>query len=263
MTDIFLKTPRGSFSLLDGFSICERRHFYDRSGPKQPPTKPMLRGLHAHDTMEELAKRFLQFTNWDIAFAGAELKDGPVPAKKLTDWVEGVRPILEATRPVAVEEWFGCAQNEWNMCGKIDLRSATTPCLDDMGRATGRSLDKPCVLDYKSISSARYCKSEFEARKSLQLALYGLVKKVSMAGFVYLLPSGDVRATIVELDPAFLEKASRWVHETYERIQRCWYEARGLESEGEPPEKAFSLAPVDHPFCSVKCQHWAKCLGKE
>jgi hypothetical protein len=256
------KTPKLSYSLLDGWSTCQLRTFYDRTGPRTPPTLAMRRGTQAHNAMEAVAKKIVD-CSLDPGVAVDEVRKrppaGPLPEHLLDSWLRHAGPMFKNIRIDAVERWFGEPTNSWGLRGRIDLELANTPVFDRMGAPTGEVRDGPCVLDYKTIKEARYCKQEWEVERALQAAIYSIVTGVRRFGYVYLLPNGEVRATVADIPEDAIKKHSGWLDHACDNLQEAWEHMRTLLEDRQDPELAFAPAPAGHPFCSPKCSHADKC----
>lgn len=255
------KTPKLSYSLLDGWGVCQLRTFYDRTGPKPEPTLPMLRGTQAHKAMEALAGLVRGGMPAEEA-ARAVLRnppEGPLPKNLLESWVTHAAPMFKGLRVQHTERWFAERTNPWGLRGFIDLEALNTPVFDSLGAPTGEVRDGACVLDYKTIGQARYCKQPWEVEKALQAAIYSIVTGVRRFAYVYLLPNGEVRATIAEIPEAAIVRHANWLNAACRSIDAAWSHMRELLERGEDPALAFSPAAAGHPFCSSKCPHGSKC----
>lgn len=285
-----MKTPRNSFSLLDGHGFCGRRCWFDRTGPRKE-TLPMKKGTQVHGAFEALIEemRLIQETPsdqcWESAFTEPErhVPDGPHKTAKVVQWLKAARPLLEMTTPLQTERWFNVEVNGTPICGRIDFESSRIPADADGVEIrgvprSGYNCDRPCVLDFKTVSSARWCKTPDQARQSMQLALYCIVTGFDHAGFVYLLPNMDVEAVIVEVPENAKAIAARWICMQSEAFHRTWQEAVEMVDEPENLRDAALQAmskedrivkaagfwqPADflHAWCSPKCDHWTKCYG--
>lgn len=282
-----MKEPRNSFSLLDGHAFCGRRTWFDRTGPRKE-TLPMRKGTQVHGAFENLIKAKIAGESWDELYnletSKRFIPEGPHKMTKVRWWLSSARPLLEKTLPIRVERWFDVEVNGTQICGRIDFESARIPSEPCEGirisgiPANGYDCDRPCVLDFKTVSSARWCKTPDQARQSMQLALYCIVTGFDHAGFVYLLPNMDVEAVIVEVPQNAKAIAARWICMQSEAFHRTWQEAVEMVDE---PENLRDIALLDmskeqrivkaadlwqpasflHPWCSPKCDHWEKCYG--
>jgi len=254
-------TPKLSYSLLDAWSTCQIRTFYDRTGPKPKPTQAMLRGTQAHKAMERIAGLVQRGHSAEGAAKNvdADPPEGPLPSNLLTSWIYHARPMFEGLEVKDMERWFDAHTNPWGLRGFIDLECHNTPCFDSMGAPTGEVRDGPCIIDYKTIGQARYCKKEWEVSKALQAAIYSIITKVRRFAYVYLLPNGEVRATIADISEDSILRHANWLNLAKRSLESTWARMRELLEAGEDPAEAFAPAPAGHPFCSPKCTHAARC----
>ena len=259
-----------SFSRISTFSeSCERRHAYDAL-KGWSSSLPMERGSQIHKALEHLAEQmsFGQTLQAAVEHVLMDLPAGPLSEAQLADYVHRAVPFFEHVTPEkgGVEQWFEYIKG-LPLVGKIDLISSTTPILDSYGRPVGSSNTR-CVLDHKTIGRSDKIKTESEAKRSLQLKIYSMATGAMNAGFVYYLPYGDVRATIVTFEERDLEFARIWLRRTIDVIESRWKEAHEL-GQTAPDFNGYNLSPFSlaehgHFLCSAKyCDHWLDCLGKD
>jgi hypothetical protein len=255
------KTPKLSYSLLDAWGTCQLRTFYDRTGEKPKPTFAMSRGTQAHKAMELVAENLRAGQEAERAVGEVRLNppEGPLPPGILTSWLDHARPMFKGLSVKSTERWFAEGSNPWKLRGFIDLETFNTPVFDDMGAPTGEVREGACVLDYKTIGQARYCKAPWEVERSLQAAIYSIVTGVRRFAYVYLLPNGEVRATIAEIPEEAIVRHANWLNVAIRGLHASWAHMRALLEAGEDPAEAFSPAAAGHPFCSPKCSHSARC----
>lgn len=283
-----MKKPRNSFSTLDGLAFCGRRLWYDRTGERRE-TLAMARGTQVHGAFEKLTEAAMA-TSWRQAYLHDDLAeyvpDGPWPRGKVKEWLYAARPLLEKTRPTVVERWFDEVVGKTKICGRIDFESDRLPLdaedYEIVGLPRhGLDLDRPCVLDFKTVGSAAYTKTPDEARRSPQLGLYCAVTGYDYAGFVYLLPNMASCATIVEVHPNAKKLVVAWIDQMADLLSISWERAVRIANEYlattddvgsldttslrakaiDVGASAFEPARFLDPWCNPKCDHWKKCFG--
>lgn len=248
-----LKRP--SFSTFDTFSWCERQAFLRCLVPMKP-TAALERGKKVHKWLESCL-------NGEGDVCG-EFYDIYQNLEKAG--------VLDALQPKEVEvrsrelSWRGSTL-PWSAV--IDLVSGTTPVPDSSGQKVVASEPQACVIDWKTISNSRRIKSPQQARRSLQLRSYCILKDVRDAGFIYILPSGKIHMTMVQFEDRDLDQAFEWIRQTSDIWGERWG-ALGTRKEEEIDQfggwdVVFSMAPPDHPLCSKQwCQFYRTCFeGKD
>jgi len=258
-----------SFSRLNTFtSICERRHAFDALVPEKADSPALRRGTHVHDALENMAELIIA---GETAVAAAEAvgddpPEGSLSRDVLRGYLDRAVPVFEHLAPLkgGVEAWFRKIEG-MPIVGKIDLQSKRIPIFDERGLPVG---SKPglCVLDHKTTSSPARIQDGREARRSLQLRIYCLATEITTAGFLWFLPSGPVRGTLVEFTPEELETSRKWLQEELGVVDSRWAEAARKDGPGPQIEgydlSSFALAAPGHGLCSEKhCRHWFRCLG--
>jgi RecB family exonuclease len=267
---------RHSFSRLDTFAnVCQRRHAYDALLKDWVDTPASLRGNHVHDALETMAKHMIagQTAVEAAEYVAEHPPPGYLKEEALAGYLQRAVPVFEHITPIpgGTEAWFDEAGG-LDICGKIDLQSATTPVFDNYGLPT-HSVPGLCVLDHKTTASPARIKDKWEAKKSLQLKIYCLATGARNAGFLWYLPSGPVKGTMVHFEEDDLAIAKLWLRHTTEVVQSRWAEAKrnGSKMYGHSDElvegydlSGFSLAAPGHGLCNAKfCEHWDRCLGKK
>jgi len=263
-----------SFSRMNTFAdICERRHAFDALIPGDWDTPAIKRGNHVHDSLEQMAN--LMVAGESARDAAEYLAENPpegyLKQKVLAGYLERAVPVFELLDPIkgGVEAWFDDVEG-LPIIGKIDLQSMTIPVFDDHGRPS-HAISGHCVIDHKTTASPARIKTKWDAKKSLQLQIYCLATGARTAGFLWYLPTGEVRGTMVDFSEDELAKAKLWLHHTTNVIQSRWQEAKTLGASGGGPGphlsgydlSPFSLAAPGHGLCNEKfCDHWEQCLGK-
>ena len=230
-----------SFSRLEQFTDCERRYLFDLLYPE--PTSPaQAHGHRVHAQLERLV-------------AGKPLPEGedvlPQSLAGMQAWDE-----LEA-QAAATEVWVDRVRG-LPFSGKIDVVAE-----DHAGDGF--------VVDWKTTKNMMNAKSQYEARRSLQLQIYCLALGVTRAVFVYLPHAGGYHLRDVDFSQEELEISYRRLKYLVGAVRSRWAQA-GAEDDPaggivQPEElsiEPFSVAKADYTFCKPRwCSHWARCLGKE
>jgi hypothetical protein len=211
----------------------------------------MERGSQVHTGFEQLCTLRKEYGDWAKAYALMEEREieGPVPQEELFNYLRRARPILEEFTPLEMEFWIEKLEYKGHsipFCGKIDLLAHT------------RS-KRECVLDFKTISSMSYAKSEFEARRSIQLQIYCFGTGARSAGFIYLPPRSPVELVSVDFTEAILDKGWQWLTHTVDTIEDRWARTpKGLPQ--DQPPKGWAMAEPTHHFCTEKCRFYNRCF---
>ena len=212
-----------SYSRLSTFAEkCERCHAFDAFTPWKG-SLASRRGTHVHDCMEAMGKLMIAGKTWDEARDEVLEKPpaGEYKLDKIRSYINRGAAVLRVLEPTATEKWFDKHSDYPLLTGKIDLISGVTPITDSMGNIVD-SRPGRCILDYKTTSSSAYIKSEQEAKLSLQTLIYALIEDCPTTGYIWFLPSGKARATIVEFDERALEIASRTLIDLMRVIDDRW-----------------------------------------
>jgi hypothetical protein len=249
---------RNSYSFWNTFfSLCQRRAFLDAKFPDQKKSAALERGIRIHNMLEALGKEAIGTGDWEFARHGRKLGEEEARYyKALED-----SGILAALKPIEVEQWIHELKFEGETLpwvGKIDLVSATTP---NMKGKTVEVLGEPCIVDWKTINSSARILSPWQAQRSLQLRVYSLATGIPVAGFVYLLPSGQVTSVFSRFTTEELKVTWTWLKANHAVLQARWAQ---LDDDHGNWEEVFSLAPIDNPLCCKQwCPHFQRCLGKD
>jgi hypothetical protein len=253
-----VKKVKRSFSALDQFLNCERQFFFRRvAGLPEPPSHYLAIGCLYHEALavllnegevdlEEVLELQKLEKGWTCPTADAEL------LAELRCNLERVeRQVLPYIKQTAVEVWSNEINDRAKYCAKLDVLSAWTPVVDD-GQIVGKN-EVPCVLDWKTVFSARKHRSQEDVDTSPQLALYCLEAGVNNAGFVEV-PRDvhqDIRVVVTSFTDAELRRWDGWFQEQFGAI-----ETRG------PNKDAYRLAAPGNKLCSERwCPCWGRCMG--
>jgi hypothetical protein len=229
----------------------------DAKFPDQKKSAALERGIRIHNMLEALGKEAIGTGDWEFARHGRKLGEEEARYyKALED-----SGILAALKPIEVEQWIHELKFEGETLpwvGKIDLISATTP---DAGGKGVEVLDEHCIVDWKTINSSARVLSPWQAHRSLQLRVYSLATGIPVAGFIYILPSGQVASVFCWFSQEDLKVTWTWLKANHAVLQARWNQ---LDDDHGNWEEVFSLAPLDHALCSKAwCSHWSRCLGKK
>lgn len=257
--------PKGhSFSRLNTFTECERKAAFDAlSEWKDSPA--MAQGTDVHNGLEMAVNFMIEGASAEDAIAQVK-EDDPhrilLERDARDDYLDRALPVLSVLRPTSAERWFRRDSRIAPARGKIDVESSVTPVFGATGLPTGEVIEEPCVLDWKTTKSPRNIKSEWEARRALQLQMYCLEAGVQRASFVYLLPSpAPVRGVAVAFTDEQLDTCERWLREQMKVVDSRWEEA--LLDDGRYDLSGFALSSPANALCSAKwCPYWDKCLGR-
>lgn len=256
------------------FGTCERRAFLNAVFPERDEDKgpALLRGIKIHDVFEDVCNRRLKVDSWGAAAASVTMdaEARHYVDRMLSHVVSGGWP---APREGGVEKWFRelplgeLGTIPWR--GKIDLISETAPLVNG-GQITGCE-ERLCVVDWKTINSRERIKSEWEARRALQLPVYCLATGIRTACYVYLLPHGKPFTLRVDFTEKELDRHRMWIYNQYSVLKSRW--AQLIETAEECDRKleeypnwkeVFSLASPEERLCNEKwCRHWKHCLGAD
>lgn len=248
-----------SFSKIDTFMDCERRYFLDNVTEREPSSPAARKGQQVHATLERVARKVKMGMRWSNALRGvlSHPPDGPYTQPELAAYLKRAS-VLEGLAPVEIEKYFKIP--EWKVRGYIDMISNTMPMTGHGGVISDTYIPEKCVIDYKTIGAARYIKTPYEARRSLQLQIYALAADVTTAGFIYFPPRSEILGVFVTFSKEELEIARKRLVQEVEVMRRRWYDML----EGHEWEQVWSLSRPDNFLCSPNfCRHWEVCFGDQ
>jgi len=266
-----LSNPKNqSFSRMNTFANkCERCHAFDALLPRQS-NPAFAKGTQVHDVLEAMGQMMIDGMTVDEAVAAClRLEvDGPLPIDKLSTYIIRGGHAMKHTQPVEVEKWFDKNPDFPRLVGKIDLISDRIPLTDRRGNIIG-SEEGRVILDHKTTNSSAYIKTEAEARISLQPAIYSLIEECDAVGYLWFLPAGPPRATIIKHTKVEKEVARIFVRDTMDIIEERWAQAAATEGQGPSHLQLkgynlakFSLGSEETPFInSSTSRHREYCLG--
>ncbi len=263
-----------NFSSLDQFENCERQYWYAHiDGQEKPENETLLVGTIYHAVLAAYfcgpptgIQRFL-----DKAIEAELIAHGPeLDALKIS--IPAVRAEMHTTLPALFHEVIAPAglrallspagaprvehkfeNPETGFRGTCDLVSATTPVVNARGEVVGAK-PEPCIVDWKTKTfTSRSRRTQLDADKSMQLALYSWEEDVFNAAFVEI-PRGGSRDASVRVTHYTPGQRAMWV--AYLTGQAAALRSRGTTKD------AFKRASRKSGLCDPKwCPYYTDCLG--
>lgn len=263
--------PLINFSSLEEWENCERHYWYSKIDGQEKPTNETLEvgtlyhaviaaliisptGVKALPGLIEekisLQKESLTKLGLSVPALRAELNQN-LPALWHDVIVPGkLKPLVDDAGP-RVERQF--ANTATGFRGTCDLVSATTPKANARGAVTG-SLNEPCILDWKTLTSFNR-RTQRDADRSMQLALYAWEADVPNAAFVEIprFAGRDIVVRVTHYTPA-----QRRMWAAYLTGQKDALLSRGTAREN------FKRASRKSGLCDPKwCPYYGQCLGTD
>ncbi len=270
-----------SFSGVDQFSNCERRYYFERILQRRQPDTPItLVGRTYHEAIAAmLTTRLPRTDEWVSLVVGEAIKrnhdaltkHGVACGSLAPEMESNLRRLREevlapcAIHTVADVVPFGRKRSWWierpftspdvGYKGVIDLLAVNTPCADSTGLVVAHKPGRPCVFDWKSVTSDRR-RSERDARTSAQLALYAIAANVTAACFVEIPRNLEKRlkTRVVEYTEQDLRDWSQWLIAMRDAVL----------SRGKLKER-FRPADRKNPLCDTQWCPWylSECYPSE